>query len=245
MREKLKEYMNVIFADAERRAPQSEELGELKEEMAQNLCEKYDDLLAAGKSPAAAYNIAVAGVGDIGELLETVCREEEASRGNVRPEPPQSSTPPTKTEPTPTPLTAKETEALRKWRSRSAVLTSIGVALYILCVTPVLFIENVIGVFAMFLMIAAATALMIFNAMSKPKYEDGCVDQTSDMGNRKALRPRRSRAYTVISAILWIMTFVVYLAFTAWTGFWRITWMMFLIAAAIDNIIKAIFDLRR
>ena len=42
---------------------------ELKEEILQNLIDKYHDLLAEGKSPEAAFNISVASVGDVDELL--------------------------------------------------------------------------------------------------------------------------------------------------------------------------------
>ena len=40
----------------------------------QNLYDKYDDLLREGKTEEAAYNIAVAGVGDISPLLEELER---------------------------------------------------------------------------------------------------------------------------------------------------------------------------
>ena len=72
MKTKLKAYMDTVFADAERRAPYNQQVRDLKEEMLQNLYDRYDDLLAAGKTPSAAYNIAVAGVGDISDLLDSV-----------------------------------------------------------------------------------------------------------------------------------------------------------------------------
>ena len=72
MKDKLKEFMDTVFADAERRAPGNRRLQELKEEMLRNLCDRYDDLVANGKTPAAAYNIAVTGVGDVTELLDSV-----------------------------------------------------------------------------------------------------------------------------------------------------------------------------
>ena len=62
MKNKLKEYIDIVFVDAERQAPGNRQVAELKEEILQNLYEKYDNLIATGKTPAAAYNIAVAGV---------------------------------------------------------------------------------------------------------------------------------------------------------------------------------------
>ena len=72
MKNKLKEFMDTVFADAEARAPRNRRLQELKEEMLRNLYDRYDDLVADGKSPAAAYSIAVAGVGDVTDLLDSV-----------------------------------------------------------------------------------------------------------------------------------------------------------------------------
>ena len=42
---------------------------ELKEEILQNLVDKYHDMIAEGRTPEAAYNIAVASIGDLDELL--------------------------------------------------------------------------------------------------------------------------------------------------------------------------------
>ena len=68
MYDKLREYIESLFKDA----PDTVKTVELKEEMLQNLYEKYNDLLAEGRSEQAAFNIAVAGVGDVGDLIETL-----------------------------------------------------------------------------------------------------------------------------------------------------------------------------
>ena len=54
-----------------------------------------------------------------------------------------------------------------------------------------------------------------------------------------------SPVYKAISGALWVLTFVVYFLASFETGAWHMTWLLFLISTAIDNIIKAIFDLRR
>ena len=82
MKVKLREYIDTIFADAERRAPYNQRVRELKEEMLQNLNDRYDDLVSKGKSPAAAYNIAIAGVGDVSELLDSVVGGENSANEN-------------------------------------------------------------------------------------------------------------------------------------------------------------------
>ena len=72
MERKLREYMDRLFSQAK----PTRSTVELKEEMLQNLIEKYHDLLAEGKSEEAAYNIAIASVGDISELLKQIKEEE-------------------------------------------------------------------------------------------------------------------------------------------------------------------------
>ena len=72
MREKLKEHIRVLFADAERRSPGNPRLAELKEELLLNTQEKYDHLIATGRTPEAAYLAAINGIGDIEELLDDV-----------------------------------------------------------------------------------------------------------------------------------------------------------------------------
>ena len=72
MREKLKEHIRVLFADAERRSPGNPRLAELKEELLLNTQEKYEHLLATGRTPEAAYLAAINGIGDIEGLLDDV-----------------------------------------------------------------------------------------------------------------------------------------------------------------------------
>ena len=74
MRDRLRGYVESLFIDA----PRTKKTVELKEEILQNLYDKYDDLLREGKTEEAAYNIAVAGVGDIIPLLEELERSERA-----------------------------------------------------------------------------------------------------------------------------------------------------------------------
>lgn len=65
MREKLKLYIDFLFAGA----PNTRTVADTKAEILQNTLDKYDDLVAQGKSPEAAYSLAVSGIGDLGEIL--------------------------------------------------------------------------------------------------------------------------------------------------------------------------------
>lgn len=81
MREQLENYVELLFAGA----PDS---NEIKQEILQNTLDRYDDLLAQGKSPEAAYRLAISGIGDISEILDA-----ESTQGEP-PQPPEVSAEP-------------------------------------------------------------------------------------------------------------------------------------------------------
>ena len=63
MRERLIQYVELLFAGA----PNSTEI---KQEILQNTLDRFDDLVAQGKTEEAAYRLAIAGIGDINEILD-------------------------------------------------------------------------------------------------------------------------------------------------------------------------------
>ena len=62
MREQLIQYVTLLFAGAQ-------DCADTKQEILQNTLDRYDDLVAQGKSPEAAYRLAIGGIGDINEIL--------------------------------------------------------------------------------------------------------------------------------------------------------------------------------
>lgn len=98
MREKLKEHIRVLFADAERRSPGNPRLAELKEELLLNTQEKYDHLVATGRTPEAAYVAAINGIGDIEGLLNDVIGARPAREESVSAAPAVSYAEPEKAE---------------------------------------------------------------------------------------------------------------------------------------------------
>lgn len=245
MKNKIKEYLDTVFADAERRASDPARLRELKEEMLGDLYDKYDHMIAGGKTPSAAYNAVIAGVGDITELLDSVAGPAPRAEREAPPAAP--------------PLTPEERDALRKKQERGALLTSVAIAMYILCWLPLVILSellgdlgHMIGLPVMFLMIAGATAMIVYGGMTKVKVaevkkergstrDDGDEDDNDDDDDDEP----RSPVYKAISGALWALTLVAYFVISKLTGAWHATWLIFLMAVALDNVIKAIFDLRR
>lgn len=64
MRERLIQYVDLLFAGAENAE-------DIKQEILQNTLDRYDDLISLGKSEESAYRLAISGIGDINEILDS------------------------------------------------------------------------------------------------------------------------------------------------------------------------------
>lgn len=215
MQAKLRAYMDHLFSQTH----PTKAAVELKEEMLQNLTDKYNDLLAEGKSPEAAYNIATASIGDISELLAQLKQEESRI--------------PHYTE-----------EQIQRSRQRSAICISVAVMLYILCVVPCIIWEQY-GVILMLIMVAAATGLIIYNSMTKLSYqktEDTVVEEFKEW---KAESDERKQTLKSVNHIIGTIFLVLYFVISFSTGAWYITWLIFPISGVVQSIVKACFDLKK
>lgn len=244
MKEKLRDYIDMIFADA----PDCRRTKELKEEMYANVCDKYDDLIAEGKSEAAAYNISVSSIGDISDLIDSIRADEGDLYGRDQGFDGKRS------------FTFEEKEQIEKYRVRSGIMTSIAIALYIMCWIPLVVMTviseacggnvdvwSTIGLLTMMVMIAVATGLIIFKSSLKPLCLKGVKDEDIDDDDedkpKSKIKRRKNPVLTAISSALWGITIVGYLVIGFLAGLWHPGWMVFLIATAIDNIIEAIFEI--
>ena len=219
MEDKLRWYVEGLFEET----PPTKKAVELKEELIQNLQDKYKDLLADGKTPEAAYNIVVAGIGDVSSLLKVL---EEDNMPDME----------------------KHEAAQRK----SAMLTSIAVMMYILSVLPLIILStigsgryDVIGLPILFIMVAAATGLLIYNNMTKPRYykqDDSMVEEfrewQSDTHETKQMR-------RAISSALWSVIVVLYFIISFTTRAWHISWVIFIIGGALESLINLFITTRK
>lgn len=216
MKDKLRNFIESLFEDA----PKNKQTIELKEEMLQNLIDKYNDLVDSGKSSEAAYNIATASIGDIHELIRQIEKREENN-----------------------PLFEQNYD---KGRKRFALLLSISVMLYILCVVPVILLEDsVLGVVIMFVMAAIATGLILYNNMTKPKYLKKDSTVVEEFKEWKANSTEKNTLYQSITKVMWSCITILYFIVSFLTMAWHITWIIFLIGSAIQGIIRAIFELKK
>ncbi len=144
MREQLIKYVDLLFAGAP-------EAGDVKQEILQNTLDRYDDLLEQGKTPQAAYSLAITGIGDVNEILASAPAEAA------------------------TPVAVQEQEPpFVLWRK---VLKAIAICLYILSPIPLFVLSEIgmdtIGLCGTLGLVAVATALIcIAGAGGKKKSQE-------------------------------------------------------------------------
>lgn len=126
MRGQLVQYVNLLFAGTENTA-------EIRQEILQNTLDRYDDLIAQGKTPEAAYRLTIAGIGDINELLDN---PKASPKFTAEPE-------------------KKETALWQK------LLRAVAVMLYIICPIPLFILQDEIGLCALLAVVGIATALIV------------------------------------------------------------------------------------
>jgi hypothetical protein len=221
MEDKLRRYIDGLFA---RTAPTKRAV-ELKEEMIQNLSDKYSDLLSEGKTPEAAYNIAVAGIGDISGLLK------ELETDMV--------------------FEPQDIGALEMARQKTAMMTAIAVMLYILSVLPLIILTMFgfpygarIGVPVMFVMIATATGLLVFNNMTKPRFLRGSDTMVEEFREWQSESQQRKALRKAISAALWATIVALYFVISFWSFAWHISWIIFVFGAVAEAFINIFFTLK-
>lgn len=221
MEDRLRAYMDELFG----RVKPTKKSVELKEEILQNLTDKYYDLVSEGKTPEAAYNIAVASIGDVDELLGGLLEDETGCQSIPE-------------------------EELQRQRKKSAILTAIAIMLYILSILPPILIEHTsvsqnIGAALMFTIIAIATGLIVYGHLTRPRYkksEDSIVEEFKEWQDQN---DASYRAYRAVKSALWSIVTVVYFVISFLTMAWHITWVIFLIGSAVQEIIRAGFELKR
>ncbi|RKJ40947.1 hypothetical protein D7X94_05980 [Acutalibacter sp. 1XD8-33] len=218
MEYKIRAYMDQLFETA----PRTQRAYEMKIELTQNLIDKYYALVGEGKEPEDAYNLTVMSLGDVRELFVQLEDDEE---GN----------------PVPQPVYYPQEQPNQK----RAMIRVLAVMLYILSVTPVILMEQLgldgIGVVGMFAMIAAATGLLVYDRITHPKTDQpvpGTV--VEDFRQWQGKKARKKHWVAAFNGAFWPLVLAFYFLISFATGKWYITWVVFLIAPAVDVIVNTL-----
>ena len=194
-------------------SPQNRKTEEFKEELLANLLDKYYDLLQSNVDDEIAYNKVISSIGNIDNLFEKDPLEMTKESWN---------------------------------KKKSAKITAIAVMMYILCPVSVIVFESigfeVLGIVIMFLLIAGATGLIIYNNMTKPQYMKQDDTLVEDFREWQSTTNKSRRVGKSIEGAMWSIITALYLLISFTTDAWHITWIMFIIGGAIEKIIRAYFE---
>lgn len=251
MREKLKEYVHLLFAGTVGKE-------DMEQEILQNTLDRFDDWVSRGFSEEDAYRKAVSGIGDIDVLLgKAASPEREEASGYI---------PLGKricnavavflyiTCPIPLlifqneiglccllamvacgvviqVLAGKLMDSLETYNPISGgarvALTVIAIFFYVLCPMPLFLLQDEFGLCCLLTMVALGVAMQLIAGKSTAqpiKTENGTENEA-----QKSVR-----------SLLWLLTVAVYLLVSFRTWAWWITWILFPIA---DSLIKLVFAL--
>lgn len=140
-------------------------------------------------------------------------------------------------------------------KSSRRVCVAIAIALYILCVVPPAVADEMgwpeaLGVSLMFLMIAAATALIILSggrekpAAPKASAPQGVpVQPAAQPVQAASAQEERSSAVKILRGVLtppyWLAAVGLFLA-AGFAGYWHVAWVIFIAAGAVGDVITGI-----
>lgn len=210
MKDQLIRYVDLLFAGAS-------DAQDIKQEILQNTLDRYDDLVSQGKSPQAAYSLAISGIGDISEILHT---------------PAKSAAVPT---PSAAPAAQPEQSEQPLWKK---VLYAVAIFLYIICPIPLFALDSIgmaeLGLCGLLGIVAVATALLIFAGGKRQK------ESQPQQSAEKPQSELRKAVKSIITAIGLTAYFIVSFA----TQAWYITWLIFPIMAATQGLVNACIDLK-
>ena len=212
MRDQLIQYVSLLFAG-------TENCEDIRQEILQNTLDRYDDLVAQGKSPESAYRQAISGIGDISEILSGEQTFTASPRTN-EPEP-EADTPTKK------------------------LLRTIAIALYILCAAPLIILSEFgmdnLGLCCTLAVVAVATVLILLGKKNGPG-EDTQEHTASAQAQETSESPRQELRKS-IKSLIWAIGLAAYFIVSFVTGAWYVTWVIFPIIGAVQGLVIACLDL--
>jgi uncharacterized membrane protein len=215
MTERIKEYLNSLLKDA----PKTRRVEEMRQELLAGCLDKYADLTAQGMPPEEAYNKVIEGIGDVDELLGHI------EKVNV--------------------FDPAEAEKKRKKR---ALLTCVGIGLFFLGIVLAAIAQfegdGEIGGILFLMCAAAGTVVLIYGRMTNAvKYERTDDTIVEDIKVKMTEGKKgANKMLSLASGSLWCLVVLVYFvtSFFLWSR-WELTWVIFLIGAALQCLLTAYF----
>ena len=225
MRDQLMQYVNLLFAG-------NDNVEDIKQEILQNTLDRYDDLISRGKREEEAYRQAIAGIGDINEILS----------GKAAPRYDQPDQDSTYTEVNQESAYAPMPEFEGTAAVVARLMRAVSIFLYIVCPIPIFIFEKLgwdeVGVCCTLVIVAIATALLLL--FKSPKAKEQPVYTQEYHGNQSSRKALKKSVGSLLSTIGLVAYFVISFS----TGAWFITWLIFPIIGAVKGVVNSCIDLR-
>lgn len=220
MNNKINHYVEALFSDI----PRSKKANELKKELLANMSERFEEYIKEGKTENQAYSLVIGNLGDIDEMLADVRPNDEFIK------------------------------QANYFRNRNAKNIAIAVAMYIIGAAFLVGLGGlgeylgdedfyaISGLIILLVISAVATGIIIYTTMSTPlEFKDVNNQNKKEFEN---LDPKHRRLLNNLSTTFWIIITFIYLSVSFVTMRWDITWIIWILAAIADSILKTFFEMR-
>lgn len=220
---RIRKYMDQLFENA----PVNHRTLELKEELIANAMDKYNDLILKGYTEDDAFQLVVGSIGDVGQLFADLGTDDNYSQGYYL-------------------------QWLREAQEKKAALTAVSVGLFLLAAAVLLIFLlldwsnvklpffagyelTVLGIGLALLISIIPAALLVYAHKLLPPEE--LAGSTAAVSREEAGKQRRKRIKQIkgsLEGLMWVLIVIFYFVVSFATHAWYITWIVFLIGAAIE-----------
>ena len=217
MREQLIQYVNLLFAG-------NDSVEDIKQEILQNTLDRYDDLVSRGRTPEEAYRQAIAGIGDVNEIINGKADFAEENRP---------------------PVYAPVPEFDSTAAAVSRLMRALAIFLYIVSPVPLFLFSRLgwfeVGLCCLLIIVGIATALLLlFKSPKAQEQHQEYIEYTDRPRNSGSQRELKKSVGKLISTVGLVLYFIISFA----TGAWFITWLIFPIIGAVKGVVNSCIDLR-
>lgn len=217
MREQLIQYVNLLFAG-------NDGVEDIKQEILQNTLDRYDDLVSRGRTPEEAYRQAIAGIGDVNEIINGKADFAEENRP---------------------PVYAPVPEFDSTAAAVSRLMRAVAIFLYIVSPVPLFLFSRLgwdeVGLCCLLIIVGIATALLLlFKSPKAQEQHQEYIEYTDRPRNSGSQRELKKSVGKLISTVGLVLYFIISFS----TGAWFITWLIFPIIGAVKGVVNSCIDLR-
>ena len=212
MNEQILQHVETLFRDA----PRKRHVSDIREELLSNMNEKYNDLIAQGRTPDEAFGVVAAGVGDIQSLIAEVG---EGDFGGVR---------------------EGRRKALQFYAAGGGLVVA-GVLLFFLLMG--LRVNNIPVTIVSAVTLSLGLASFIYGSGLKwpepyQKEDDSFVEEYKQ---KHTTPSRNTRLRGAASSMLWISVVMLYFLISFLSNSWATTWVIFLVGAVLQQVVNSVF----